>query len=369
MKYSVIIIICFSIFALNAGTFAFGIIYPISTNAAKTDSVNLSLSLIQNSVGNVKGANVSGFSAVSKGNVTGFQSSLLYSQIDGKLSGVSMAGVNVINGYAKGLQTGFMNLLGDSFKGMQFSSTVNFVIGDFKGYQQSTLFNMVGGKFSGLQTAGLCCIAGDNFKGVQSGAVFNFTGKEFRGWQLSGVNVAGKQKGFQLGYINITQHNEGLQVGLLNIAEKQEGIPIGIINLSDDGNVSWQSTFSNFTAFTTGMHFKSGNFHSSIEAGAGNIEPELEESVILGFHYGYGIPLKKFEAIFDLGYMQVFTQSEEDEEKFENSHATQIRAYTQYDLTRKISLFAGFGITAFNTISDFDVFNGKTLCFAGINLF
>lgn len=113
-----------------------GLIYPYTTNKTKLESTNLNLSLLQNSVGDVRGANISGFSAVSSGSVHGVQASLLYSQINKNLKGLSLSTINVVNHNIKGVQFGLAaNLLGRSFSGYLLVGAMNFVGGSFKGMQ------------------------------------------------------------------------------------------------------------------------------------------------------------------------------------------------------------------------------------------
>ena len=155
----------------------FSLVHPISTNSSKLDSTNINLALFQNSLGEVDGVSLCGFSAISKRSVDGLQASLIYSQIDDNLRGVSFSTVNVVNDNVQGIQLGiFASLLGKSFTGWQVANIVNFVGGTFTGYQQSAVYNIVGKDFRGLQTAGAGNVVGGNFKGVQFGTTFNFIG-------------------------------------------------------------------------------------------------------------------------------------------------------------------------------------------------
>jgi len=154
MKYKILLMFILWISSQLPGqsyhNVTWGLIYPISTNKSKTDSTRVNLALIQNSVGEVSGANICGFSAISKGSVTGVQTSFLYSQIDDNLKGVTFSAVNVVNDSIKGIQASVAaSLLGRSFKGVQSSSIVNFVGGEFTGYQQSAVYNIVGKSFVG----------------------------------------------------------------------------------------------------------------------------------------------------------------------------------------------------------------------------
>jgi len=346
-----------------------GIAYPLTQNKSQNVTTNVSLSLLQNSVGNVNGVNLCGISAVSKGSVRGVQGAILYSQIDDDLSGVSMAAVNVVNNSIKGIQWGIGNLLGRNFRGFQSASIVNFVGGSFSGYQQSTLFNLVGSDFNGLQTAGGGNVTGGNFKGVQIGSTFNFTGKRMHGLQWSGVNVAGELDGCQIGYINITQKNEGCQIGIINIAEEQKGIPLGLVNLSDDGKVRWQNYISNFAGFVTAIRFESNNFISSLEAGGPNREIDIDESVMLGFHYGYRIPYKQFAIEADAGYFHVLYEPENIEDDIPNSLAVQLRLSAYFRINEWLEVFGGTGVTAMGDYENQQKAKNSLLYFAGINLF
>ena len=346
-----------------------GLVYPYSQNKTKYEAANVSLSLLQNSVGDIRGVNICGISAVCKGNIRGFQGSFLYSQIDKNLFGVGFAPVNVVNNNVKGFQWGIGNLLGREFRGFQSASVVNFVGGKFKGLQGSTLFNMVGSDFTGLQLAGGCNVTGGNLKGVQIGSTFNFTGREMNGLQWSGVNVAAEMVGCQIGYINIAQKNKGCQIGLINIGEEQNGIPVGLVNLSDDGEVRWQNYISNFAGFITAVQFESNNFVSTLEVGGPNLENDIDESVMFGFHYGYKVPFREFSFEVDAGYFHVLYEPENVEDDLPNSLAVQFRISGYYRLTNWLELFGGTGVTAMGDYENEQEAQNKLLYFAGINLF
>lgn len=354
-----------------------GIIYPWSTNKSKLTSTNCNLSLFQNSVGNIEGASISGFSAISNGSVNGLQASLLYSQINNDLYGGSFSTVNVVNQSILGIQVGIAaNLLGRSFTGFQTVGAMNFVGGYFKGMQQSAVFNIVGKDFFGVQSAVVGNVVGGDFKGAQFGTTFNFVARKMSGVQSASLNVCAELKGVQLGIGNITQVNRGWQIGLLNLSEQQEGVPIGLINISDDGNIGWQNYFSNFAGFVTAIRFESNNFISSLEMGAPNLESEIEESILFGFHYGYRIPWKRMGFETDLGFFHVIYEPENEESDIPNSFALQLRFSTSVRITNYLSIFAGVGGTTMAEYPDLDDENAETvtsedrlLYFCGINLF
>ncbi|MFC1897968.1 LA_2272 family surface repeat-containing protein [Candidatus Cloacimonadota bacterium] len=374
-----ILILLFAITAVccygNNRFLELSVVYPLSTNKSKSDSTNVNLALFQNSLGYIHGFSFCGISAICKSDVKGLQASLLYSQINDNLKGVSFATVNVVNDSVKGVQSSLAaNLLGRSFQGYQTAGIVNFVGGYFKGVQQSTVFNIIGRSFIGVQSAGAGNVVGENFTGAQIATTFNFTAKKMKGMQWSGMNVCGELHGLQLGYGNIAQKNYGWQIGLLNIAEEQKGIPIGFVNLSDDGNVQWQTYFSNFAGFITAIRFESNNFVSSLEMGGPNLESEIEESIMFGFHYGYRIPINKFGLEADFGYFHTMKNPENEDSDLSNSMAVQIRCSISYKVNRWLSIFAGVGGTSMADYPedlDDEVENEKdsTLYFAGVNLF
>ena len=370
-KFIIFSILLFSItFCFAESRFLlFGIAYPLTQNKSKDVTANVSLSLLQNSVGEISGVNLCGFSAVCKGKVSGVQGAFLYSQIDDDLTGVSIAPVNVVNNNVKGIQLGIGNIIGRDFLGFQICTVVNFVGDKFKGFQVSTLFNMVGSDFKGLQFAGGCNVTGGNLKGVQIGSTFNFTGKKMNGLQWSGVNVAGEMDGYQIGYINISQRNKGMQIGIINIGEEQNGIPVGLVNLSDDGEVRWQNYLSNFAGFITAVKFESNNFVSTLEVGGTNRENDIDESVMFGFHYGYKIPFRKFTFEVDAGYFHVLYEPENVDDDLPNSLAVQLRISGNYRLTNWLELFGGIGVTAMGDYESEPEAQNRLLYFAGINLF
>lgn len=351
------------------------LVYPLSTNRTKIDSTYLSLALIQNTVGKVKGVNLCGFSAISRASVKGVQASLFYSQIDENLLGTSFSTLNVVNNNIKGVQLGAAaNLLGGSLVGVQSSGIVNFLGGDFSGYQQSTVFNIVGKSFTGVQSAGAGNVVGGDFKGLQLGSTFNFVGKIMKGVQWSGVNVCAEMKGVQIGWINISQINHKWQVGILNLAEEQKGIPIGLINISDNGNIQWQNYISNFAGFVTAARFISNNFVSSVEMGIDNLKSEYDSSALFGFHYGYRLPIHKFGLEADLGFFHIENFDEDDNNDYPDNFALQLRFSTTFRINKWLEIYAGFGgSTMGEYVFEEDAEEQETddsfLYFSGINLF
>ncbi len=348
-----------------------GIIYPLSMNRSKHQAVNINLSLLQNSVGNVKGVNMCGFSAVSLGNVDGLQSSFLYSQINGDHTGASFSTLNFVNNNFTGAQLGIAaNMTGRSVVGAQSSGVINFVGGNFNGYQQSAVYNIVGKTFKGAQFAGIVNAVGSDFYGLQYGLIFNFTARKLKGVQWGSVNIAAELQGLQMGYINIAQKNYGCQVGLLNIAEEQEGFPVGLINLSDDGDVQWLNYSSSFCEFITGVRFLSGRALSSLEVGSSVRNSEYDQSLTAGFHYGYRVPWKRFGFAAGIGYFHVISWiDEEDEENLYNSLAVDFSFSFDFKINTWLGLTAGFGSfveTAYEVDSEAEE---SDLWFLGITLF
>jgi len=373
LKVKFIIIFILLLISLNSvENFRFlnlGVLYPFAMNRSKEQAVNINLSLLQNSVGNVKGVNFCGISAICNKRVNGLQASLLYSQINEDLNGLSFSLLNFVNNNVDGAQVGVLaNMTGKTVKGYQNGGILNFTGGNFFGYQQSAVYNIVGKTFSGVQFSGIGNVVGNNFYGIQFGTIFNFTAKELKGLQWGSVNVAGDLRGLQMGYINLVQKNHGWQIGLLNIAEEQNGTPVGLVNLSDDGNVQWLNYFSNFSEFITGIKFISGNAVSSIEIGGPEHDSGFDESIMTGFHYGYRFPWKKFGLEADLGYFHIVNKME-DSEDLSTGFAVQVRLSVNYQINNWLGIFTGFGKNARGIYEEDSEAEESDLFFSGITLF
>lgn len=375
MGRKVIIILIFMMVVFSArGEESFmtvGIINPLSSNLMRPDTTMVNISLIGNRLGSVKALNICGISALTEGDAQGMQLSLVYSHIRGNMKGVNFSTFNVVNREGRGWQSGVFNFLGRSYRGVQGAAFVNFVGGGFIGYQQSSLFNTVGGDFVGVQSGGAGNICGGNFRGVQLGTTFNFTAHELKGLQLSNVNVSGRNGGMQMGLINIAQQNDGCQMGLLNIAEEQNGVVAGLINLSDDGNISWQNYLSNYAGFITAVRFESGNFVSSIELGGPELVREIDESFMVGFHYGYGVPWGQLSFIGDAGYYHVLYPEEGDKylSDISSGYGVQLRLSLDYRLRDWLSMFVGGGISSYGEYENNEVDGDELLYFVGLNIF
>jgi len=366
LKTKIIVLICLMLSILGAEQYSrflnLGIIYPITMNRSKDQAVNINISLLQNSVGDVKGVNMCGFSSICNGDVHGLQSSFFYSQINGDHLGASFSTLNFTNNNFYGAQLGLAaNMTGRSVKGAQSGGIINFVGGNFDGYQQSGVYNITGKTFKGVQFAGIGNAVGENFFGLQSGVIFNFTAKRMQGMQWSGVNIAGELHGLQVGYINLSQVNHGCQIGLLNIAEEQNGFPIGLINLSDEGNIQWLNYSSSFCEFITGIRFVSGRAVSSLEFGGAVIDSQYD-------HYGYRIPWKKFGFDADLGYFHIASQNN-DEEEFHHELAIEFRLGVHYQINNWLGITAGMGTNIKAPYEEETVAEESDLFYAGITLF
>lgn len=375
--------------------------YPLSLNRTKEDEVNVNLSLIFGHVGNVKGFDLSLMVSAVKKDMKGVQLTGLAAIVGGSFTGLQIAGISNITGdrsggvqiaglfnisgnHFKGIQTtSIFNIAGESFSGIQAASvfnivgermngaqlgSINFVGNEFRGFQ-SGAFDFVGETFSGLQLGGINFV-GSNCKGFQVGAV-NFVGDEFSGGQLGGVNYAANIRGFQFGAVNMGVYVNGLQLGLLNVSHSIKGIPLGIVNISRGGNIRWVNWGSNLTAFNTGLKFVVQNFYSIVSVGGINLEKKIDQSISYGFHYGFHIPLRRFYADFDLGYINI------DNEKIfkaikknPDQHVFLARAMLGVNITKILSIYVGGGVGyMFDHHSDIDSGQYIPILLAGIELF
>lgn len=351
------------------------IFYPFSLNRTRNDTTNVNLSLVYGHVGGVKGLDLSLMVSAVSNKMTGVQITGLAAIVGGSFTGLQLSGLfNITGEHSGGVQSaGIFNISGDRFDGIQTSGIFNIAGERFSGIQSAGIFNVVGDKMSGAQLSTINFV-GSEFRGLQAGAI-NFVGETFSGLQLGGVNFVGSRfkglqwggvnfvddelsggqlglvnytanlRGFQFGAVNLGLYVNGLQLGLINVSNSIRGVPLGLVNISRDGYTRWVSWGSNLTAVNVGLKSVVRNFYSIVSIGGVNLEKEIGRSIAYGFHYGVHVPLRRFYADVDLGYVNI------DNDKFfraldknPDQHVLMARAMLGINISRHFSLFVGGGV-------------------------
>jgi len=258
------------------------------------------------------------------------------------LDGISAGlGVGVVEEDARWLMANAMgNYIGGDADGFQLTLLLNYIEGDSRYIQLTSFGNYARGNFEGVQASGVGNIVAGDFQGFQSAGIFNYTGGHFDGVQASVVNWGGT--------VN------GMQVGLINIAGQMHGLPIGLINVSRNGGIELQGWTGGSTDFNTAVVFRSGLLYTRFTAGTAVFTSSPQAS--FGLHIGMRIPIRRFYLdidagvdTLDFGKFGIYMQP--DDETTEDLLAPQGRAVLGFQLTKRLSLFAGVGASYHLNIS------------------
>ena len=184
-----------------------------------------------------------------RSDVYGLRLDLPYGNNDGKLVGVDLGVVGVLDegmtglqvtGFnlsdlasVKGLQIGAIANRDRDFQGVQISGIVNWNEDNSAGVQIGTV--NYGGEFSGFQIGGISWMLG-RYSGVTFDAMLA-SRNDFTGWSVAGFNYGLKDvSGAQMGGINVAAStSNGLQFGIVNFAKHHEGLQIGLVNINSAG--------------------------------------------------------------------------------------------------------------------------------------
>ena len=156
-------------------------------------------------------------------------------------------------------------------------------------------------------------------------------------------------KGAQVGLINIVGEAHGVQLGVLNLSRHHHGVPIGLINVDTDfGGTDWVIFGSNLATVGTGVRTTVNRWYSVLWAGYGDQQGDITETGFLGWNYGYSFDLGKHWSLgVDLGFVNIMPESKDDPELNDSLHyALQARALVEVRLGRKMSVFAGGGVSS-----------------------
>lgn len=364
--------------------------YPVSINKTKHDTVNLNLTLLYSRVGNVYGLDLSliasaishdldgvqlcGLAGIVGETGRGLQLSLLANIVGESFNGIQATGlINIVGNHISGIQfAGLMNIAGESASAAQASTLFNITGENLEGIQLSAGFNITGNNLTGLQAVGLFNIVGENLEGVQAAGLFNVTGETLRGFQLAAFNIAAHSRGAQVGIANVAGNTSGLQLGLVNYTkEENTGVPIGPVNIAQNGRIRGIAWGGSHVAATGGAKFQIGNLFSLLTLGLGNLNDNISESFVYGFHYGMSFPAGRLTLSPDIGYRYrdnkpLFKRTDEEPDQ----HMLEARLVLGIPLSERLSLVFGGGLTRiFDSGKHID--SGKTspLFIAGFEFF
>ncbi|MFH0975737.1 MAG: caspase family protein [Spirochaetota bacterium] len=326
-----------------------GLSFGLGPGIVKEDVKGIQLNIFGNYAGErVEGAQLSVIGNYSGGNITGLQLSHLFNIARGNTTGAQVSQI--------------FNISRGDLTGAQVSTIFNYNSKDVKGTQTSCIFNHAQQNITGLQLSAVYNYSGENVKGTQISAVYNHAGKKMTGLQLTGVcnysgddvngtqiagvaNISGNANGVQIATFNLAKDFSGVQLGVINIAKTQNGLPIGLINFSENGAIEIAAWGSTFMAGNAGLLFRSHYIYTIFSASWNNLDEKIDTSFAYGFHLGVHIPVSSFYTDIDAGFIHIDNDKIFSVKENTDQQALQGRISIGYYITKRISVFAGAGLS------------------------
>jgi hypothetical protein len=358
--------------------------YPVSLNGSKSDTANLSLSLLYGRLGGVRGLDLSLGVGFLERSLEGVQLAGLIAGAGESMKGIQAAGlISVAGDEGQGVQlAGLGGVGGEEFSGLQAAGLFAVAGERLEGAQVSGLFGVAGESAKGLQAAGLFSVAGDDLDGIQLAGLFNVAGDDSRALQVAGLmNVTGGTcRGLQVGLFNIAGKLRGVQIGLVNVSEEIEGAPVGLVNLTrkEDRRIQLAAWAGSLSLVNAGVKIWAKRFYSVLYAGAVNLPQGIESCFAYGFQYGYALPLRaagggsaRKRIDVDAGYLYLDNSTVfRHQEGTPDRHVLSVRGGLAVELSPQVSLIGGAGLGyRIDYGASFSSGTFFPLVFAGVELF
>lgn len=359
--------------------------YPLSLNRSRQDTADISLSLLYNRLGSVRGFDLSLGATGLEDSLKGVQLAGLLAAAGESMKGWQTAGLMCVAGeQGEGIQVaGLGSVSGGKFSGIQVAGLFSVAGEQLRGAQVAGLFSVAGDLAEGFQASGLFSVAGENLKGVQVSGLFNVAGEESEALQVAGLaNITGETcRGVQVGPFNVAGRLTGLQIGLVNVAGNIEGVPVGLVNLTrkEDRRIRLAAWAGSASLLNTGVKIWAKRFYSVLYAGAVNMTQEPRECLGCGFQYGYGVPIRlpaggsgrRMRIDVDAGYIYLDNSTLFRHIKGTlDRHILSVRGAWEVEISSDVSVFVG---TGFKYTIDYGATFGdgtvSPIFFAGVELF
>lgn len=354
---------------------------------------------------NLQGFGLNAISSITHQYVKGIQVAGITNVTGLNMSGLQIAGIaNVTGKTSNGMVlSGLMNVSGKEANGFQLSGIGNVVNGSTRGFFLGGLINLSGKSSGGVHIAGLANINGQDYSGMSIGGLMNVNGNSIKGVQLSALlNVAGESnKGVQLaGLGNVTVNNKGLQLGLANYSEQNRGLQIGVSNVETKRNKGWQLGLinisqdsisarqiglvnwnprtrpqliisgGNLNKVNVAVRFKNQHTYTQIGTGAYYFDTDAKFSFSAFYRAGVYYPiLPQLEISADMGYYHIESLKNKDNGYPARLYALQPRVNIEYNISKKIGIFASGGYSWTKTYGHSGSFDDKATFEVGIILF
>ncbi len=233
----------------------------------------------------------------------------------------------------------------DTVKHVQVGLVSSIATGASKGVQLSTFTNMSAGPLKGLQLSGISNITRGMEKGIQLSSLLNVSSDYMRGLQLGAANYADSLNGTQIGLINVAlSHPKGWQVGVVNITRDTIAHKLGLVNVNPNTTIDYLFYAGTASKGNVGIRYRNRSTYSIIGVGTHYMGLDKKFSGALTYRIGQYFNLSpRFSLSGDVGFQHIETFGHESAGKPERLYSLQVRLNADYQLTRRLGVFASVG--------------------------
>lgn len=230
--------------------------------------------------------------------------------------------------------------------------------------------NMTAVPFRGAQVGGISNLAGGIESGIQLSALLNVSSGYMRGLQMSTYNYADSLSGQQIGIINVARtHPKGWQVGIINITHDTIAHKLGLVNINPKTTTDFMLFAGTSTKLNAALRFRNRSTYNMI--GIGTQYEGLGDKFSGALYYRIGQYFNVTPSLSlsgDIGFSHIETFRENTDETPDRLFSLQARLNADYQVTRKLGVFASVGYSDTWHYHDWERFRRRFFIETGISL-
>jgi hypothetical protein len=261
--------------------------------------------------------------------LSGLQLNLLGGDVEQRLRGAQISGfLSVVRGEAEGVQLAPLYNYASRIRGAQIASMFNITEQAARGWQAAAATNLA--------------VEGD---GIVQTALTNVVLGRMRGVQLGATNYAGQFRGVQIGVVNVAMGtSNGLQLGVLNFTRDTSAVKVGLVNLTPATRVQLLLFGGNVTKSNLAVRFLNHHFYTLLGFSLYYRGLDDRFSGALYYRAGYRVNVARRLALSgDLGLAHIEDAPAGAEQMEERRLGIQARLNVEMQISPRFSVFATGG--------------------------
>ena len=261
--------------------------------------------------------------------LSGLQLNLLGGDVEQRLRGAQISGfLSVVRGEAEGVQLAPLYNYASRIRGAQIASMFNITEQAARGWQAAAATNLA--------------VEGD---GIVQTALTNVVLGRMRGVQLGATNYAGQFRGVQIGLVNVAMGtSNGLQLGVLNFTRDTSAVKVGLVNLTPATRVQLLLFGGNVTKSNLAVRFLNHHFYTLLGFSLYYRGLDDRFSGALYYRAGYRVNVARRLALSsDLGLAHIEDAPAGAEQMEERRLGIQARLNVEMQISPRFSVFATGG--------------------------